>query len=104
FTETYSLPWESNQSLGGFSREDLRQLDTSKPLPEGLDLVAETILRSAFYDANNYDSSTEYQSAANAFHYEIASELAATKRALDSLPSDGPYPSEAGYLSFVLVA
>jgi hypothetical protein len=38
--------YAENSSVGGVTREDLDRVDFSKPLPEGLDLVAEVLLAS----------------------------------------------------------
>ena len=49
--------WNRDSELAGIRRTDLDKLDLSKPLPDGLELVAEILLQRGGNDSTNDDSS-----------------------------------------------
>ena len=76
-----------NDSLAGVTRRDLDRVDLSKPLPEGLELVAEILLnqqdygyyRPEFFCGEEFETDAE-----NVFRYEISAELKPIEAALFS--------------------
>src|SRR5262249_26539536 len=72
--------------LAGFTRRDLARIDMSRPLPDGLDLVAEILLnqyegwyRQQYFAADDFETRPEY-----VFHSAISSQLKPVETALDS--------------------
>ncbi|HKQ73450.1 MAG TPA: MG2 domain-containing protein [Blastocatellia bacterium] len=76
-----------NDSLAGVTRRDLDRIDPSKPLPEGLELLAEILLnqrdygyyRPEFFGSDEFETDPE-----KVFRYEISAELKPIEAALFS--------------------
>ncbi len=60
FYSSYGYLRGETETFAGIIRQDLDQVDLSKPLPEGLDLVAQMILRNEGYFPNTVNSN-EYE-------------------------------------------
>jgi hypothetical protein len=61
FYGSYSRWRRYDDQVGGVTRKDLERIDLTKPLPEGMELVAELILganssRPQFFSANNFET------------------------------------------------
>jgi len=77
----------ATDGLGGVTRRDLDRIDLSKPLPEGLELVAEILLnqRGDDYFRPGLFGGDEFETAAEAvFKYEISNQLKPVEAALFS--------------------
>jgi hypothetical protein len=79
FYGTYELPDE----LGGVSRRDLEKLDLSKPLPDGLDLVAEILLQQRWSPLPRFFDSGSSGDIASVFASSINPQMKLIKAALD---------------------
>jgi hypothetical protein len=77
----------AGDSLAGFTRRDLDRIDLSKPLPEGLELVAEILLNQHDYgyDRPEFFGSDEFETdPAWVFRHAISAKLKPLEDALDS--------------------
>ncbi|MGH9766045.1 MAG: MG2 domain-containing protein [Blastocatellia bacterium] len=90
------------ESLAGVTRRDLDRVDLSKPLPEGLELVAEILLnqnsygyyRPAFFGGDEFETDAEA-----VFKYEITARLKPIEAALFShYTSKSVYPTSEAIL------
>lgn len=88
----------ANDSLAGVTRRDLDRIDLSKPLPEGLELLAEILLNQrdygyyqpVFFGGDEFETDAE-----NVFRYEISAELKPIEAALFShYASKSIYPTD----------
>jgi hypothetical protein len=76
-----------DDGLAGVTRRDLDRIDLSKPLPEGLELVAEILLnqRDYGYYRPEFFRGDEFETGAEAvFKYEISNQLKPVEAALNS--------------------
>jgi hypothetical protein len=75
FYRVYSYLTGGDNQVAGVTRKDLDRVDLSKPLPEGLDLVAEVLLTNYGFEPRFFHNRTDVVTAANAFkdfiHYQI---------------------------------
>src|SRR5262249_27614198 len=73
--------------LAGVTRRDLDRIDLSKPMPEGLELVAEILLNQSDYGyyRSEFFRGDEFETDAKAmFEYEISNQLKPLESALNS--------------------
>ena len=88
------LGWD--ESVGGVTRKDLEKLDLTKPLPEGLELLAEVLLnRNSGYDPNTFgvenydlDQTRTFAALTNAQVKPLQDALAARYSARMEYPAD----------------
>ena len=101
-SQRFSYPWlDDGESLAGVSRSALDKLDLSKPIPDGLDLVAEILLSRHDYDLDY--SADRYLSQRDAFARVIEAQMNPIKNALDSRYSrKAEYPTNARRLALQL--
>jgi hypothetical protein len=102
--------WNYSQNIGGISYRDLLNLDTSKPFPEDLDLVAEGMVHAGFGrwwgEENGFDSSGWNGTGADGkFTEELKSELKETRKALVTWAEEkGEYPHDESEVHAALKA
>jgi uncharacterized protein YfaS (alpha-2-macroglobulin family) len=93
--------WDYQQSIGGVSYRDLRDLDASKPFPDGIDLVAEGMLHGEYapWMTNDVFAGGGWDPAAAAGKFDkwLQQEIKMARKALDDWSAvKGEYPdSEA---------
>jgi hypothetical protein len=93
--------WDYQRSIGGVSYRDLRDLDASKPFPDGIDLVAEGMLHAGYapWMTNDVFAGGGWDPAAAAGRFDkwLQQEIKTTRKALDDWSAaKGEYPdSEA---------
>ncbi len=101
--------WDYQRSIGGVSYRDLLELDSAKPFPEGLDLVAEGMLSSGnelwmageSFEGGGWDA----LGASGIFGKWMQKKLEPTEKALnDWNRSHGEYPSDETGVRAVLQA
>lgn len=79
--------WRSSEAIGGVSFADLKKLDMSKPVPEGLDLVAEMLLLEVNAIPPEAFGSGDSRDPATIFSSEISADLQSLRNALDNARS-----------------
>ncbi|HEY8459107.1 MAG TPA: MG2 domain-containing protein [Blastocatellia bacterium] len=102
FYDCFSYLLGMSDSLAGVTRRDLDRIDLSKPLPDGLELVAEILLsqRADAYFRPELFSGSEFETdAKEAFKYEISNRLNPIESALSSeYAMKSIYPSDEATL------
>ncbi|HEX6622707.1 MAG TPA: MG2 domain-containing protein, partial [Pyrinomonadaceae bacterium] len=93
----------AGDGLAGVTRRDLDRLDLSKPLPPGLDLLAEVMLnRSAYFELNSFGHGFA-RNQRRMFAAPLAARLKPLGEALDARPVlDGDYPRDEADLRRML--
>jgi hypothetical protein len=87
FYDCFRGPLGLGQTLAGVTRRDLDRLDLSKPLPEGLELVAEILLNQqdyGYYRPEFFGGDEFITDAAEIFRYAISAQLRPVENALGS--------------------
>ena len=67
----YWSPRENPEEIAGIAERDLMKLDMSRPIPEGLDLVAEVLLRDGSTGLNTFDRDSQPHDLRKMFTAEI---------------------------------
>jgi len=94
-----------SQQVGDVTRRDLDKLDLDKPLPAGLDLVAEILLRSTGLERNVFSSDSDSEDPKKLFALELYPQLQSLRDALDErYARNGEYPKTAEQLESDLAA
>src|SRR6185503_12358093 len=93
-------------TIGGVGRRDLERLDLSKPLPEGIDLVAEVLLTNVRFAPRFFHSERPESDATTIFHDFIQYQFSALKQRLEiDYQENCSYPSsEQSLRDFALFA
>ncbi len=95
FYRSYCYLTNCSGDIGGITRKDLDQIDLAKPLPEGLDLVAEVLLDDYDFVPKFFDSETINRNPASAFSDFIKDQMAPLKDQLESqYLTDCVYPND----------
>jgi hypothetical protein len=98
----YCRTWGRTEELGGVTRASLQQLDLSKPIPEGLDLVAEILLRDDGYWLRE-DHTESPTDPGTVFSVSLNRQLLPIRRALDTRYNrTGEYPTTVEMLQKAL--
>lgn len=86
FSEYFYQFWYGLESVGGMSARDIEQLNPARPLPEGLETVADLLLQreDADYRPNIFGSSNGSESQSQVFAALAAAQLKATRDALSA--------------------
>jgi hypothetical protein len=87
FYDSFSWALGASSGLAGVTRRDLDRLDLSKPLPEGLELVAEVMLNQSdygYYRPRFFGGDEFATDAEEVFGSAITAQLAPVGNALDS--------------------
>jgi hypothetical protein len=84
--------WHGTDSVAGIARGDLNQIDLTKPLPAGLDLVAEMLLRANSIDAKLFSGFAMVKDEQAVFDKLVTAQLAALSQTLE-----GGYKTQAVY-------
>jgi len=84
---------EQSESMGAVTREALERLDLSKPIPEGLDLVAEILFASSAYPTGYFDSDHYTTDPRRAFGKRITEQLKPIETALRARYHEGEPPA-----------
>jgi hypothetical protein len=91
-------------TLAGVTRKDLDRLDTAKPLPDGLDLVAEILLNRSYNYVPQFFRSEKYESGHQAFAHLISAQLDPLQRELALYYTlKGAYPTNEDMLRRLLI-
>lgn len=92
----YIDPWamdEERESFGGLTERELKKLDMSRPVPEGLDLVAEILLLGGENGPATFDSDSEPRALQTVFAAEIDPQIKPIGAVLDAhYAQTGSYP------------
>ena len=80
--------YESTKALSGIRRADLDRLDLSKPLPDGMDLVAHLLLEGGRDPVEVFSGGTGYINLYSIFKSEIDPQIMPIKKALESRYSE----------------
>jgi hypothetical protein len=98
------LGWD--ETLAGVSRKDLERLDLSKPLPEGLELLAEIMLnRNGHYGLNTFGGHNYELELSKIFAPLMNAQLKPVQDALNTLYKNSmEYPSDETHLRRILSA
>jgi hypothetical protein len=93
----------ADDELAGISRRDLRKLDLAQPLPDGLELVAEILLRGGWYVPRVFGGDDYAMDQAGVFGPLIAGQLQPLKDALGArYQRQGEYPADEAALHRLL--
>ncbi|MFL6212066.1 MAG: MG2 domain-containing protein [Pyrinomonadaceae bacterium] len=84
--------WHGTDSVAGIARGDLNHIDLTKPLPAGLDLVAEMLLRADSIDAKLFSGFALVKDEQAVFDKLVTAQLAALSQTLE-----GQYKAQAVY-------
>jgi len=84
FYEAYCYLNDCGGSLAGVNRKDLDQVDLSKPLPEGLDLIAEILLTDYGFQPRFFRSEEYESDPAKVFAHFIGEQLDPLKDRLEA--------------------
>jgi len=99
FYDSYCYLTACSGSIGGVTRKHLDQLDLAKPLPEGLDLVAEVLLTDIRFKPHLFRSKSFERDPARAFSDSIKSQIDPLKAQLESeYQKDCVYPTDQAAL------
>jgi hypothetical protein len=94
FSAVYCYLNGCNGGIAGITRKDLDQIDLSKPLPEGLDLVAEVLLTNYGFQPHTFQSESYEKDPSKVFAGLIESQMGPMKERLDSeYKQDCDYPT-----------
>jgi hypothetical protein len=99
--------WYAPGDIAGVTQRDIEQLDLSKPVPDGLEEVAEMLYNdSPAYDDHNVFSGTEFaRDAKGVFADLVGAQLKPLKDALDKrYDASAEYPSDDASLASILAA
>ncbi len=98
-------PFRAGGSLGGITIQDLMSLDTSRPLPEGFELIAEVLLAQSAHAWRRVDSSDEYDGDTGAaFADRFSSDLLAVASALRARFAEGERHPESAVAALAALA
>jgi hypothetical protein len=93
-----------SEGFAGVTRKDLERLDLSKPLPDGLDILAEVLLGSGNYFPQIFGGDDYEADQRSLFTHISEAQLKPVKDALNTrYARRGEYPRDAEALSRVLV-
>ena len=81
-----------DEELGGVTKSELEYLDLAKPIPEGLDLVAEILFRSQGHFGGTSRTGHYRTNASRLFDDGMQAQLAPVEKALDELYPGDSYP------------
>lgn len=84
FYSSYCSLTACSGNIGGVTRKDLEQLDLTKPLPEGLELVAEVLLTDYRFMPRFFHSQRFESEASRAFSDSIKNQIDPLKARLES--------------------
>ncbi|HKN76847.1 MAG TPA: MG2 domain-containing protein [Candidatus Acidoferrum sp.] len=97
--------WGGTSELGGIRKSDLDKLDLSKPLPDGLELVAEILLQGDSLWPKTFASDSDLVDLAKLFASEIDPQIVPIRTALDNRYAQrGEYPKTEAALENDLAA
>ena len=97
--------YAGESEVGGVRLNDLHNLDMKKPVPEGLDLVAEMLLAGSYYGPRTEDSGDFVSDLASTYAEVLNREFKETKPALDrEQKKESRYPRSVAELESVLDA
>ncbi len=98
FYSAYCQLNDCDAEVAGVTRRDLDKLDLSRPLPEGMDLVAEVLLKNYSYEPRLFQSETYEKWAGTEFSSFVSAQMDPIKSVLASdYQANGTYPTtEAG--------
>ncbi|MDX6385796.1 MAG: hypothetical protein QOK48_3369 [Blastocatellia bacterium] len=95
FYRSYCYLTNCSGDIGGITRKDLDQIDLSKPLSEGLDLVAEVLLADYSFEPKFFDSERINANPASVFSNFIDDQITPLKDQLESqYKTDCVYPND----------
>jgi hypothetical protein len=105
FYRSYCYLTNCSGDIGGVTRKDLDQINLSKPLPEGLDLVAEVLLTDYGFVPRFFDSERINSNPASVFSHFIDAQISPLQDQLESqYKTDCIYPTDlAAMQRFALV-
>jgi hypothetical protein len=84
-----------HEGLAGVTRRDLNRLDLAQPLPDGLELVAEILLRNHGYTPRVFSSDRFTRDQRRVFSYLIEQQFGTLRESLRSQYHDtGAYPTD----------
>lgn len=97
--------WGGTSELSGIRRSDLDKIDLTKPLPDGLELVAEILLQGNSPWPETFASDSSSADLHKLFASEIDSKIQPIRRALDTrYEQKGEYPKTEATLDGYLAA
>ncbi|HKS82801.1 MAG TPA: MG2 domain-containing protein [Candidatus Acidoferrales bacterium] len=95
--------FDDPEEIGGIRKADLDKIDMSKPLPEGLDLVAEVLLQGNSPWPSTFSSETYDRDLKTIFGSEIYAKIQPVREALMSrYDLKGDYPKDQASLDSIL--
>jgi hypothetical protein len=103
----YSFPhrWGDYRGYDGFLKKDLDNLDPTRPLPAGMEEVAEVLLRNRDVEPNTFSSDTDSSGLQQIIETEIGPQLQRLHAALDQYHQKArDYPASFPALKDLLVA
>jgi A-macroglobulin TED domain/Alpha-2-macroglobulin family/MG2 domain/Carboxypeptidase regulatory-like domain/A-macroglobulin receptor binding domain/Macroglobulin domain MG3 len=99
FSDSYCYLTSCGYRVAGVTRKDLDQIDLSKPLPDGLDLVAEILLTNYQFIPRLFASAEFDRDGAEVFADFFKGQIQPLKERLDTeYESDCSYPTEIASL------
>jgi A-macroglobulin TED domain/Alpha-2-macroglobulin family/Carboxypeptidase regulatory-like domain/MG2 domain/A-macroglobulin receptor binding domain/Macroglobulin domain MG3/Type II secretion system (T2SS), protein G len=99
--------WYDTSNIAGVTQRDIEQLDLSRPVPDGLEEVAEMIYNdSRYYDDHSVASGTRFlRDQQGVFSELVGAQLKPLKEAINKRYSaSGEYPTDEASLSSILKA
>lgn len=94
FYSAYRQLSGSDGDVAGVTLKDLEKLDLSRPLPEGIDLVAEILLKNYSYEPRLIQGNSFESYAGNVFSSFVNSQISPLKSQLESeYKTTGSYPT-----------
>ncbi len=94
--------WGDTSNIGGISKSDLDKLDLSKPLPDGLELVAEILLQGNRLWPKTFASDSGQADLAKLFASEINPQIVPIRTALENrYAQKGEYPKTEAALESI---
>jgi hypothetical protein len=96
-------PWSGTSELSGIRRSDLDKIDLTKPIPDGLELVAEVLLQGSGAWPNTFASDSSSTDLHKLFAPEIDPKIQPIRTALDvRYDRTGEYPKTEAALDSYL--
>jgi hypothetical protein len=94
--------WGDTSNIGGIRKSDLDKLDLTKPLPDGLELVAEILLQQNSFWPKTFASDSGHVDLAKLFASEINPQIVPIRTALENrYAQKGEYPKTEATLESI---
>jgi hypothetical protein len=98
----FRYDWGDTTDIAGVRKTDLDKLDLTKPLPDGLELVAEILLQGNRLWPKTFASDSGHEDLAKLFASEINPQIVPIRRALENrYAQNGEYPKTEASLESI---